>query len=143
MADMTSLLMPGTSSSAVLYGFHVVMLFLLLGHLSYSGLALFDTQWLPSNGPLLPCSIDIEFHETLLLLPVPPKWVGLFQVHCQLYFSSLRLTLHAHLGSVMTDNWQAGRIDGRRQQSSKKTSKEALSSTEGGLNNFSNVPYDS
>ena len=105
------------------------MLFLLLGHLSYSGFASFDTQWLPSSGSLLPCSVDIEFYETLLLLPVPPKWVGLFQVHCQVYFASLRLTLHAHLGFVMTDNWQAGRTDGRREKCSKNTTKEALSST--------------
>lgn len=61
----------------------------------------------------------------------------------QVYLASLRLTLHAHLASVMTDDWQAGRMDGRREQSSKKTSKEALSSTEGGLNHISNVSYDS
>lgn len=143
MADMTSLLMPQYIFQCVLSGFHVVMFFLLLGHLSYSGFTVFDTQWLPSNGPLLSSSIDTEFYETLLPFPVPSKWEGLFQVHCQVYFASLRLTFHVHPESVMTDNWQTGRMDGRREQSNKKTSKEALSTTEGGLNHISNVSYES
>jgi hypothetical protein len=38
-----------------------------------------------------------------LLLSIPPKWAGLFQAHCQVCLTSLRLILHAQLQNIRTD----------------------------------------
>jgi hypothetical protein len=68
-----------------------------------------------------------------LLLSIPPKWTGLFQAHCQVCLTSLRLTLHAQLQNIRTDDWQVGIMDGKGKKSSKETQKEAISSIEGGM----------
>lgn len=140
VADMNSLLLSGYNLQYYLIWFHTIMLFQHPGHQSCPWFTVFDTQGLQSNGSLLPCSADTEFCKTLPLSPVSLKWAVLFQSQFQICLALMRLTCRAQMGYVITQKWQAGKMNGRKEKNSKKTSKEGMSSPEGGLNHISSVP---